>query len=239
MADFEADNAVVRESLSQVPGRMDLFQGNMKAILELPQTQRAPASANPADDNVTRAAGVTNPATATGATVETPVETVVPTTENCQLVPADMNRLTAAYPWGMPLNFSAHFAHGGAFFPHPTLIAPAATGNPAFAWGIPTVQTPPIDVANPEDNQGQVPNETPDAEGEYRGPCLHFHIPSQVAQPASANQATPFNPTLQYVQTRAPRAPNAQAGGQYPHMVHATQTVPPGFSYPPHMLFAP
>lgn len=74
MTDFEADNAVVCESLAQVQGKMDLFQGNMEA----------------------------NPAVTAGATVETPVETVVPTSENRQLVPADMNRLAAAYPWGMP-----------------------------------------------------------------------------------------------------------------------------------------
>lgn len=49
----------------------------------------------------------------------------------------------------------------------------------------------------------------------------------------------PTNPALQYVQTRAPQAPNAQDGGQYPHTVHATQTVPYGFSYSPQMMFAP
>lgn len=45
------------------------------------------------------------------------------------------------------------------------------------------------------------------------------------------------NPALQYMQTGAPQAPNAQAGGQFPHTVHATsQTVPPSFSYPPQMM---
>lgn len=33
MVDFEADNIVVREYLAQVQSRMDLFQGNMEAIL--------------------------------------------------------------------------------------------------------------------------------------------------------------------------------------------------------------
>ena len=112
-----------------------------------------------------------------------------------------------------------------------------------------------VDAANPEDNQGQVLNETPDVEDEYRGSRLHFQVPAQAAQPASANQAAPYSypgatsvpmltyaPTdtaLQYVQTGAPQAPNAQARGQYPHMLHAAQTVPSGFSYPPQMLFAP
>lgn len=99
MDDFKSDNAVVRESLTQVQVRMDLFQGNMEAILQLLQTQRTPASTN---DNITRAAGVTNLATAAGATVETPMETVVPTNGNRQLVPTDVNRLVAAYPWGIP-----------------------------------------------------------------------------------------------------------------------------------------
>lgn len=48
----------------------------------------------------------------------------------------------------------------------------------------------------------------------------------------------PTNPALQYVQTREPQVPNAQVRGQYPPVVHVTQTVPPGFSYPPQMLFA-
>lgn len=152
IADFEANNADVRESRAQVQGIMDLFQGNMEAILELLQTQRAPASTNPADNNVTRDAAVTNPTTAADATVETLVESVVPTTENRQLVPADMNRLVVAYPWGMPQNFASHFTNGGAFFPHHTLVAHAAARNPVFQWGIPTVQTPPVDISNPEDN---------------------------------------------------------------------------------------
>ena len=35
MADIKADNGVIRESLGQVQGQIDLFQGNMEAILEL------------------------------------------------------------------------------------------------------------------------------------------------------------------------------------------------------------
>lgn len=210
------------------------------------------AYTNPADDNVTRAAGVTNLATTAGATVETLVETVVLTNGNHQLVPVYVNMLAVAYPWGMPQNVAAHFANEGAFFPHPTLTSLATIGNNVFPWGVPTIQTPPVDAANPEDNQGQVPHETPDVEGEYQGPRPNFHIP---AQPTSTNQAAPFsypevtsvpmmtyaptNLALQYVQTGVPQAPNAQAGGQYPHMVHAAQIVPPGFSYPPQMLFAP
>lgn len=134
-----------------------------------------------------------NPVIPGSATVETPVETMVPIAENCQLVPTDMNRLAASYPRGMPQNFAAHFANGGAFLPHPTLTTTTAAGIPTFPWGIPTVQTPPVDASNPEDNQGQVPHENPDAEGEYRGPRLHFQIPTQVAQAASAHQAAPFS----------------------------------------------
>lgn len=122
---------------------------------------------------------------------------------------------------------------------------------------MPTIQTPPVDDANFEDNQGQVPIETPDNKDEYRGPRLHFQVPSQAAQPANMNQfqAAPFgypretsvpmltyapnNHSLYYVHTGAPQAPNAQAGGQFPHMVHTAQIVPHGFSTPPQMLFVP
>lgn len=86
-----------------------------------------------------------------------------------------------------------------------------------FPWGVPTVQTPPVDAAHPEDNQGQVPNETPDNEDEYGGTLLHFQVIAQAAQPVNMNQfqdATfgypgetsvpmlayaPTNPAIQYV----------------------------------------
>ena len=67
---------------------------------------------------------------------------------------------------------------GGAFFPRQTLTATTADGNPTFPWGITNIQTPLVDAANPEDNQGQVTHETPDVEGEYWGPRLHFQIPA-------------------------------------------------------------
>lgn len=98
MADYEADNAAVRKSRTQVPGEMNLFRGNMETILEILQTQRASTSANPTAANVTHAAGVTNDTAAIDATIETPMETVTPTAGNRQLVPADLNRLAAAYP---------------------------------------------------------------------------------------------------------------------------------------------
>lgn len=163
MVDYESDNPAVRESLAQVQGEMNLFRGNIETILEILQTQRGHSSVAA---NVTYATGVTNPTAAVGATVETLMETVLPTTGSRKLVLADVNRLAASYPRGMPQNFAAHFANGGAFFPYPTLTAVAAAENTIFPWGVSTVQTPPIDAANPEDNQGQVPNETPDAENE-------------------------------------------------------------------------
>lgn len=71
-----------------------------------------------------------------------------------------------------------------------------------------------VDAANPKDVQGQVPHKTPNAEGEYQGPRLHFQVPTQVSQPTTAHPAIPFgypgaismstNHALQYVQTRAP-----------------------------------
>lgn len=156
----------------------------------------------------------------------------------------------------MPQSFAAHFANGDAFFPHQTLVAPTAAGNVVFPWGVPTVQSPPVDAANPEDNQGKIPTETPDNEDEYRGLCLHFQVSAQASQPANMNQFqaalfgyagetsmpvltyAPNNLVLQYMQTGVPQAPNAQTGGQFPRMVHVAQIVPLGFSYPPQMLFA-
>lgn len=118
----------------------------------------------------------------------------------------------------------------GAFFPHPTLSAAAAAGNAGFPWALPTVQTTPVIAADPENNQGQVPDDTPDNEDDYRGPCLHFQIPNQTAQAANVSQfpTIPLGylgvtsmpmlsyPILQHAQTGAPQGPNAQDGGQYP-----------------------
>ena len=67
----------------------------------------------------------------------------------------------------MPQNFVAHFTNGSAFFPHQTLSAHIAAKTAIFPWGVPTVQTPPVDATNLEDNQGQVPTEPPDVEDEY------------------------------------------------------------------------
>ena len=79
MAEYEADNAAVRESLAQVQGEMNLFRENMETILEILQSQRTPASTAA---NVTHAAGVTNSTAAAGTTVETPAETFVPNPGN-------------------------------------------------------------------------------------------------------------------------------------------------------------
>ena len=124
MADYESDNAIVRETLTQVQGRIDLFQGNMKTFLEILQTQRAHISANPATTNVTHAAEVTNATVDVAVVIETLMETVTSTTVNHHLVPSVVNRLVASYPQGMSLNFAAQFANGGAFIPHQALFFP-------------------------------------------------------------------------------------------------------------------
>lgn len=171
MVEYEVDNDVVRESLAQVQGEMNLFRGNMETILEILQSQRTPAS-NAA--NITHAVGVTIPTTADGPTVKTPAETVMPNPGNCQMVSADSARLVAAYPWGMPPHLAASLTHWGDFFPHPALSTATAVGNTGFPWGLPNVQTTLVDAANPENNQGQVPKDTHDAEDDYRGMRLHF-----------------------------------------------------------------
>lgn len=113
MAEYEADNAVVCESLAQVQGEMNLFRGNMETILEILQSQRNPASTTA---NVTRAAGVTIPDTTIGIIVDPSGEIVVP---NRQVVPMDPTRLAAAYPWGMPPHLAASLASGGSVLPSP------------------------------------------------------------------------------------------------------------------------
>ncbi|XP_050918887.1 uncharacterized protein LOC127136366 [Lathyrus oleraceus] len=210
----------------------------METILEILEAQRPPASIAA---NVTHVDGVINPTVVAGTTVKTPMETVA----CCCLPVGDAPTICC----------SSHQL--GAFFPHPALSAPTAAGNIGFPWGVPTFQTPLVDAANPEANQGQVPDDTPDTKDDYRGPRLHFQIPAQTAQAASASQFptapfgypgvtsmpmltyAPTNPALQHVETREPQAPNAQTGGQYPQTAHAAQTVPPGFSYPPQMWFTP
>lgn len=94
MAECEADNAVVRESLARVQGEMNLFRGNMETILEILQSQRASASTAA---NVTHVAEMHIPTAADGTTVETPAEIMVPNTGNRQMVLTDSARLATAY----------------------------------------------------------------------------------------------------------------------------------------------
>lgn len=117
MADFEIENAVVKETLAQVQGEMKLFRGNMETIVEYIQTQMAATSTNPASANVISAVVLTTTANVV-ATIETPVETMVPTIVNQPMFTSASNRLAAAYPWGMPPNFASQFANGCAFIPH-------------------------------------------------------------------------------------------------------------------------
>lgn len=121
---------------------------------------------------MTHVAGVTNPTTTVGTTVKTPVETLVPTTGKRQLVPADSTRLVAATRGECPHTLLLISPMGG-FLSSPGSLS-AAVGNTGFSWGVPTVQTPSVDATNSETNQGQVPDDTPDTEDDYRGPHLHF-----------------------------------------------------------------
>lgn len=81
MADFVIESTAIKETLAQVQGEMNLFRGNMETIIEYLQTQRVAASANHAFANVTSATVLTTTADVF-ATIETPVETVVPTDVN-------------------------------------------------------------------------------------------------------------------------------------------------------------
>lgn len=139
MAGYESNNAVVKETLAQVHGIMDLLRGNMETILEIIQAQRASTSANPTVANVTNVVGVTNATVDVVATIKTLVETVVQIAVNQHMFPSVENRLAVAYSWGIHSNFSAQFANGGAFLPHQALIALNAVGNVVFPLGAPTI----------------------------------------------------------------------------------------------------
>lgn len=49
MADLEQENDTYRDTLAQVQGKMDTFQGNMNTILEYLQAQKATTSTSPAN----------------------------------------------------------------------------------------------------------------------------------------------------------------------------------------------
>lgn len=147
--------------------------------MEYLHIQRDSTSVNPTTIVVTNVDVVTTSTTDVVATIETPVETVVPTVVNQPIFPSASNRLAADYPWGIPPKFASQFANGGAFIPHQALDAPSAARNYAFPWGIHLIQSPQtVDAGNPRNIQGQVDAETPDDDAEYRGPHLHFQIPS-------------------------------------------------------------
>ncbi|XP_050889548.1 uncharacterized protein LOC127094817 [Lathyrus oleraceus] len=130
MAEYEANDVVVRESLAQVQGEMNLFRANMETILEILQSQRNPAYATA---NVTYVVGVTVPNTAAGTTVDPPAETVVPNRQpvtTAQTVPPGFS-----YP---PIWFTPNM---------PGPIAPEAS-RPASQ-----VSPPAVDPARPADYQ--------------------------------------------------------------------------------------
>lgn len=52
MVDIEHENFVVKETLAQFQGKMDLFQCNMDVIMEYLQAQKATTSANPTSIDV-------------------------------------------------------------------------------------------------------------------------------------------------------------------------------------------
>lgn len=161
---------------------------------------------------------MTIPDAVAGTTIDTPTETIMPNPGNRQTIPMDAARLVAAYPWGMPPHLAASLASGGAFFPHPALSAAATAGNAGFTWALPTLQTALVDAADPDNNEGQVLDDLPNDEEDYRGPHLHFQLPNQTAHVASTGQvpAFPFGypgatsmpmlpyPASQHVQTGAP-----------------------------------
>lgn len=94
MADIEQENATYRETLAQVQGKIDTFQGNMNTILEYLQAQKATTSTSAANLTsivVTDAIIVT---TSIDAVVDTVIQPVVSQTI-CRPGPS---RHAIAYP---------------------------------------------------------------------------------------------------------------------------------------------
>lgn len=137
-----------REALSQL-------QGQMGIILEHLQVQTDNAIVvNLTDTNVTNTALV----------VVDSVDTVVqPVVVNQSLFQDSPNRFVAAYPWGMPHNYTPQFASVNPFVPYQSFVVSSSNGNyVAFPYGMPNhffaqgVETkeapqPVVNVNNAED----------------------------------------------------------------------------------------
>lgn len=167
---------------------MDLFQGNMDAIIEYLHAQKATTVVNTTAVVVTNATVVTTiDVGTTFIVVETSVETMIQPIMNQSIPQPGPSRHVASYPWGMPLNYNPQFANGSDFVPYHPFFMPPTNGNfAAFPWGMLTHHSPRVvDADNHKIPQGltrqnSVPVTTEtldDNEPEYIAPRLHFKIP--------------------------------------------------------------
>lgn len=92
---IEYKNVVVKETLTQLQGKMDLFHGNIEVIMEYLQAQKTTTSVNP-----TIVAIITNVTDVTISVVDvsTTIEIVVQPTIIQPIFQGAINRHVAAYP---------------------------------------------------------------------------------------------------------------------------------------------
>lgn len=128
MADIEYENHVVKETLAQFQGKMDLFQGNMEAVMEYLQAQKVTTSAN-----LDVAVIVTNDVDVTttiidAATIKTPVDNVVQPVVSQPMFQVGPNRHVVSYPWGLPPNYASQFTNRSAFILYQPFDVPSLLG---------------------------------------------------------------------------------------------------------------
>lgn len=123
MANIEYENVVVKETLTQLQGKMDLFHGNIEVIIEYLQEQKTTTSVNP-----TIVAIITNVTDVTTSVVDvaTTIEIVVQPTIIQPIFQDAINRHVVAYPQGLPPNYASQFPNGGAFILHQSFDVPSA-----------------------------------------------------------------------------------------------------------------
>lgn len=127
---------------------MDLFLGNMDAIMEYLHTHKVTTSANNTTVVTTYAIVVATTDSDT-ALVGTLIQPIV----NQPIYHPAPSRHATAYPRGMPLNYTPQFSNGSAFVPYQPFVVPFSNGNDvAYPWSMPTPQV--VDADKHEIHQG-------------------------------------------------------------------------------------
>lgn len=173
---------------------IDLFKGNMDAILEYLQAQKVTTSVN----NIVVVVVVTSSTNFTTTVIDVTVavensyEIVIHLVVSHPIFQTGPSRHDVVYTWGMPSSYTPQSTKGSAFILYQPFVVPHADGNSvAFPQGMPTHHS--LQVVNADNHeipQGQthqtsmsVNAEIPDdTDTKYRDPFLHFQIPPQTIQ---------------------------------------------------------